>query len=134
VTEPDIDDFFIRYGRALATGDLPAIGGAYAYPSLEVTRRGNVVIADAAEMEARFDGEADRSAAAGMTQALPTVLGASSSDDGLRTVDVSWNYRDDHGHEKGADTFRYVLVDTEAGPRIAVVLAGAFGERLETGR
>jgi hypothetical protein len=118
-----VTEFFVRYGEALATGDLPAISGCYVVPALVVHDRGARPIAAREVIEADFDGAAERYRAAGLVAARPRVLRAESLTDVLVSVDVHWDYCDDQGHSRSQDGYRYVLRRTDAGPRIQVVIA-----------
>jgi hypothetical protein len=55
-TDEHLRRFLVRYGEALSTGDLKAISGCYAVPSLELSDTGSVSIAAREEIEATFDG------------------------------------------------------------------------------
>lgn len=116
-------DFFVRYGNALATGDLPGISGCYDVPALVLHDRGAKPIAAHAEIEADFDGAAERHRAQGLVEARPTILNAESLTEVLISADVHWDYRDDAGESQGQDGYRYVLRRTSAGPRIQIVIA-----------
>ena len=118
-----LTDFFVRYGEALATGDLPAISGCYVVPALVVHDRGARPIAARQEIEAAFAGAADRHRAEGLVAARPTVIGADALTDQLVSADVRWDYCDDEGRSRQQDGYRYVLRLTDQGPRIQVVIA-----------
>lgn len=116
-------DFFVRYGEALATGDLPGISGCYVVPALVVHDRGARPIATRAEIEASFEGAADRHRAEGLVAARPTVLAAEALTELLVSADVHWDYCDDRGVSRQQDGYRYVLRLTDDGPQIQVVIA-----------
>ncbi len=116
-------DFFVRYGEALATGDLPAISGCYVVPALVVHDQGARPIAAREEIEAAFDGAADRHRAEGLVAARPTVRGPDALTSRLVSVDVHWDYCDEDGRSRQQDGYRYVLRLTAEGPRIQVVIA-----------
>ena len=118
-----LTDFFVRYGEALATGDLPGISGCYVVPALVVHDRGARPIVAREEIEASFDGAAERHRAAGLVAARPRVLRAESLTDTLLSVDVHWDYCDEHGRSQSQDGYRYVLRRTDEGPLIQVVIA-----------
>jgi hypothetical protein len=123
-TDHDVlTEFFVRYGEALATGDLPAISGCYVVPALVVHDRGARPIAARDVIEADFAGAAERYRAAGLVAARPRVLHNESLTDVLVSVDVHWDYCDDQGHSRSQDGYRYVLRRTDVGPRIQVVIA-----------
>ena len=55
-TDEHLRRFLVRYGEALAAGDLKDISGCYAVPSLVLSDAGSVPIAAREEIEAAFDG------------------------------------------------------------------------------
>ena len=63
--------FFARYGEALAAGDLKAISGCYAVSSLVLSDAGSVPVAAHEEIEAAFDGAAERYRAQGSWRSGP---------------------------------------------------------------
>jgi hypothetical protein len=65
-TDEHLRRFLVRYGEALAVGDLKAISGCYAVPALVLSDEGSVPIAALEEIEAAFDGAAERYRALGV--------------------------------------------------------------------
>lgn len=118
-----LTEFFVRYGEALATGDLPGISRCYDVPALVVHDQGAMPIGERAEIEAAFDGAADQHRAAGLVAARPTMLGVESLTGTLAIANVHWDYCDADGHSQDKDGYRYVLRLTESGPLIQVVIA-----------
>ena len=115
--------FFVGYGEALAGGDLAGISGCYAVPALIVHDRGVRPIAAHAEIEASFEGAADRYRAEGLVAARPTVTATEPLTTVLLSVDVHWDYCDEQGSSRQQDGYRYILRLTDAGPLIQVVIA-----------
>lgn len=115
--------FFVRYGEALANGDLPGISGCYVVPALVVHDRGARPIAAHAEIEASFEGAADHHRAEGLFFARPTVHTIEALTGVLVSVDVRWDYCDEQGRSRQQDGYRYLLRRTDDGPQIQVVIA-----------
>lgn len=115
-------DFFVRYGEALAAGDLPEISGCYDIPALVIHDLGAIPIAEREQIEANFDGAAERYRAAGLVAARPTVLNVETLTGKLAIANVHWDYCDADGKSKQQDGYRYVLRFTGEGPRIQVVI------------
>jgi ketosteroid isomerase-like protein len=59
-TDERLRRFLVRYGEALAAGDLKAISGCYALPALVLSDAGSVPISARQEIEVAFDGAAER--------------------------------------------------------------------------
>ncbi len=65
-TDEHLRRFLVRYGEALSAGDLKAISGCYIVPSLVLSDEGSVPITAREEIEAAFDGAAERYRAQGL--------------------------------------------------------------------
>jgi ketosteroid isomerase-like protein len=65
-TDEHLRRFLVRYGEALSAGDLKSISGYYAVPSLVLSDTGSVPIAAREEIEAAFEGAAERYRAQGL--------------------------------------------------------------------
>ena len=116
--------FLDRYGKALAAGDLKAISGCYAVPSLVLSDAGSVPIAAREEIEAAFDGAAERYRAQGLVALRPTLVASEALSERLVSVDVRWDYLDEQGRSVQQNGYRYVLrFEDEASPKIQVVIA-----------
>jgi hypothetical protein len=115
--------FLVRYGEALAAGDLKAISGCYALPSLVLSDAGSVPIAARQEIEAAFDGAAERYRAQGLVALRPTLVASEALSERLLCVDVRWDYLDEQGRSAQQNGYRYVLrLQDEASPKIQVVI------------
>jgi hypothetical protein len=115
--------FFARYGEALAAGDLKPISGCYAVPSLVLSDAGSVPVAAHEEIEAAFDGAAERYRAQGLVALRPTLVASEALSEWLVSADVRWDYLDEQGRSAQQNGFRYVLwLEDEAEPRIQVVI------------
>ena len=115
--------FLDRYGKALAAGDLKAISGCYALPSLVLSDTGSVPIAAREEIEAAFDGAAERYRAQGLVGLRPTLVASEALSERLVCVGVRWDYLDEHGRSAQQNGYRYVLrLEDEASPKIQVVI------------
>ena|GEM_PF-3391302 len=66
-----LEGFFVRYGEVVSDGDLEAISACYAVPSIVISDEGAIPIATREEVEAAFDGAAERYRARGMVAARP---------------------------------------------------------------
>jgi ketosteroid isomerase-like protein len=118
-----LEDFFVRYGEAVSAGDLKSVSACYAVPAIVISDGGAIPIATREEVEAAFDGAAERYRAQGMVAARPTVLGAESLTAKLVSADVRWDYVDEEGRSAQQNGYRYVLRLEEAGPRICALIA-----------
>lgn len=106
-------EFFDRYRTALLDRDERAMGGLYAVPALIVFPGNLVAVGDARETEAffasswaQYDGVRDVEGDIEVAGAAPGTL----------WVDVTWSF---DGRQQ--ERFRYQLVDTPQGHRIAVL-------------
>ena len=115
--------FFVRYGEAVSAGDLKAISASYTVPAIVISDAGAIPIAGREEVEAAFDGAAERYRARGMVAARPTVLEAEALTEKLVSADVRWDYLDEEGRSAEQNGYRYVLRLEDAGPRICALIA-----------
>ena len=114
-----LEDFFVRYGEAVSAGDLKAISGCYAVPSIVLSDAGSIPIATREEIEAAFDGAAERYRAQGMVAARPTVVAVENLTEKLAFADVRVGLpRREEGRSTEQNIYRYVLRLEDAGPRI----------------
>jgi hypothetical protein len=122
-TDEHLRRFLIRYGEALSAGDLKAISGCYAVPSLVLSDEGSVPIAAREDIEAAFDGAAERYRAQGLVAVRPTLVASEALSERLVSVDVRWDYLDEQGRSTQQGGYRYVLrLEDEASPKIQVVI------------
>ena len=122
-TDEHLLRFLVRYGEVLAVGDLMAISGCYAVPALVLSDAGSVPIAAREEIEAAFEGAAERYRAQGLVGLRPTLLASEALSEKLLWVDVRWEYLDEQGRSAQQNGYRYVLrVEDEASPKIQVVI------------
>ena len=123
-TDEKLRRFLVRYGEALAAGDLKTISGCYAVPSLVLSDEGSVPIAARQEIEAAFDGAAERYRAQGLVGIRPTLLAWEALSERLLCLDVRWDYLDEQGRSAQQNGYRYVLrLENEATLKIQVVIA-----------
>ena len=115
--------FFVRYGEAVSIGELKSISACYAVPAIVISDAGAIPIATREEVEAAFDGAAERYRAQGMVAARPTVLKAEALTEKLVSADVRWDYVDEEGRSAQQNGYRYVLRLEDAGPRICALVA-----------
>ena len=122
-TDEHLRRFLVSYGEALSAGDLKAISGCYAVPSLVLSDEGSVPIAAREEVEAAFDGAAERYRAQGLVAVRPTLVASEALSEWLVWVDVLWDYLDERGRSAQQNGYRYVLrLEDEASPKIQVVI------------
>jgi hypothetical protein len=122
-TEERLRRFLVRYGEALAMGDLKAISGCYAVPALVLSEEGSVPIAVREEIEAAFDGAAERYRAQGLVGLRPILLSLEALSERLLWVDVRWEYLDEQSRSAQQNRYRYVLrLEDEESPKIQVVI------------
>jgi ketosteroid isomerase-like protein len=116
--------FLVRYGEALSAGDLKAISGCYAVPALVLSDEGSIPIATRQEIEAAFDGAAERYRAQGLVDLQPTLVASEVLSERLVFVDMRWDYLDEQGRSAQQNGYHYVLrLEDEASPKIQVVIA-----------
>ena len=107
----------------MSAGDLKAISGCYVVPCLVLTDTGCVPIAAREEIEAAFDGAAERYRPQGLVAVRPTLVASEALSDKLVSVDVRWDYLDEAGRSAQQNGYRYVLrLEDEASPKIQVVI------------
>ena len=122
-TDEHLRRFLVRYGEALSAGDLKAISGCYVVPSLVLSDEGSVPIAAREEIEAAFDGAAERYRAQGLVAVRPTLVASEALSERLVSVEVRWDYLDEQGRSAHQNGYRYVLrLEDEGSPRIQVVI------------
>ena len=122
-TDEHLRRFLVRYGEALSAGDLKAISGCYAVPSLVLSDDSSVPIAAREEIEAAFDGAAERYRAQGLVAVRPTLVASEALGERLVSVDVRWDYLDEEGRSAQLNGYRYVLrLEDEASPKFQVVI------------
>ncbi len=122
-TDEHLRRFLVRYGEALSAGDLKAISGCYAVPSLVLSDTGSVPIAAREEIEAAFDGAAERYRAQGLVAVRPTLVASEALSERLVSVEVRWDYLDEQGRSAHQNGYRYVLrLEDEGSPKIQVVI------------
>src|ERR687894_592324 len=122
-TDEHLQTFLARYGEALSAGDLKAISGCYALPSLVLSDAGSIPITTPKEIETAFDGAAERYRAQGLVAVRPTLLASEALSERLVSVDVRWDYLDEQGRSVQQGSYRYVLrLEEEASPKIQVVI------------
>jgi ketosteroid isomerase-like protein len=122
-----IEGFFVRYGEAVSAGELRAISGCYAVPAIVLSDAGSIPISTREEIEAAFDGAAERYRAQGMVAARPTVVAVENLAEKLVFADVWWDYLDEEGRSAERNSYRYVLRLEDAGPRICALIATSSG-------
>jgi hypothetical protein len=96
-TDEHLRRFLARYGEALSAGDLKAISDCYAVPALVLSDEGGVPIAAREEIEAAFDGAAERYRAQGLVDLRPTLVASEALSERLVFVEVRWDYLDEQG-------------------------------------
>src|SRR5215212_5750207 len=74
--------FFVRYGEALAAGDLRAIAECYAVPALVLSDAGSIPVAAREEIEAAFRGATEAYRDQGLVAACPTIIGSEATTGG----------------------------------------------------
>jgi hypothetical protein len=122
-TDERLRRFLVRYGEALAAGDLKAISGCYALPALVLSDAGSVPISARQEIEVAFDGAAERYREQGLVGLRPILVASEAISERLLSVDVRWEYLDEQGRSAQQNGYRYVLrLQDEASPKIQVVI------------
>jgi hypothetical protein len=122
-TDENLRRFLVRYGEALAAGDLKVISGCYALPALVLSDEGSVPISARQEIEVAFDGAAERYREQGLVDIRPTLVASEAISERLLSVDVRWEYLDEQGRSAQQNGYRYVLrLQDEASPKIQVVI------------
>jgi hypothetical protein len=84
---------------------------------------GSVPIAARQEIEAAFDGAAERYREQELVDLRPTLVASEALSERLLSVDVRWKYLDEQGRSAQQNGYRYVLrLQDEASPKIQVVI------------
>jgi hypothetical protein len=121
MSEKQITDFFVRYGEALGSGDLPAIAACYATPALVVSDGRSLAVQNGTDVESAFSGSAETYEARGLVNAKPNIDAVESLTDVLSLVRVNWDYIDSQGGVQPGESYRY-LVRLGDNPGICVVI------------
>ena len=122
-TDEHLRRFLVRYGEALSAGDLGAVSGCYTVPALVLSDEGSVPIASREEIEAAFNGAAERYREQGLVGLRPILVASEAISERLLSVDVRWEYLDEQGRSAQQNGYRYVLrLEDEASPKIQVVI------------
>ena len=122
-TDEPLRRFLGRYGEALSAGDLRASSGCYAVPALVLSDEGCVPISAREEIEAAFDGAAERYRTQGLVDLRPTLVASEALSERLVWVDVRWEYLDEQSRSAQQNRYRYVLrLEDEESPKIQVVI------------
>ncbi len=108
-TDEHLQTYLAHYGEALSAGDLKAISDCYALPSLVLSDAGSVPITTRAEIEAAFDGAAERYRAQGLVAVRPTLVASRALTERLVSVDVRWDYLDEQGSSVQTNAYRYLV-------------------------
>ncbi|MGH3090337.1 MAG: VOC family protein [Rubrobacteraceae bacterium] len=117
-------NFFVRYGEALAGGDLPGISRCYEVPALVMSDEGSIPVASREEIEAAFDGAAERHRSRGLVAARPEIISSEEITARISSVDVGWDYLDEQGNSAEQDGYRYIVrLDHGDEPMIQTVIA-----------
>lgn len=123
-TDEHLQTFLACYREALSVGDLKAISGCYALPSLVLSDAGTIPITTRTEIETAFDGAAERYRAQGLVAVRPTLVASEALSERLLCVDVRWDYLDEQGSSVQTNAYRYLVrLEEETGPGIQVVIA-----------
>src|SRR5262245_61627614 len=121
MSEKQITDFFVRYGAALGSGDLPAIAACYATPALVVSDGRSLPVANGVDVASAFFGSAETYEARGLVSAQPSIGEVEPITDVLSLVHVNWDYLDSQGGVQPGESYRY-LVRLGDNPGICVVI------------
>ena len=122
-TDEHLRRFLVRNGEALAAGDLKAISGCYAVPPLVLSDTGSVPIAARQEIEAAFDGAAERFCAQGLVALRSTLVASEALSERLVFGDMRWEYLDEQGRGAQQSGYRYGLrLEDEGSPKIQLVI------------
>jgi ketosteroid isomerase-like protein len=105
----EITAFLDRYANALAAGDLPGIAACYTVPALVVGDAATIPVAEAAQVEAAFDGAADAYRAQGLVGIRPELRAVDPLTATLTLVEVGWAYLDEAGTARQHTSYRYLL-------------------------
>ncbi|MEH1028653.1 MULTISPECIES: hypothetical protein [Micromonospora] len=114
--------FFDRYGVALTSGDLPALGACYALPGLVVADTYSFSFTSLAAVALSFVGAApdyqDRELIAAHAR-IEDVQPVSAL---LTMVSVEWEFLDSRGFAVPGERYRYLLRTPAEGPLICTVI------------
>ena len=124
VYQDELKAFLKRYGEALMAGDLPTVADHYTAPCLFLSDSASTAVDAHHEIAQLLKAAVGRLHDQGLVAAHPNVLRAEAVTEALVWTEVSWDYRDTHGHSAQPEIYRYVLrLDADMGPLIQVVIA-----------
>ena len=121
MSEKQITDFFVRYGTALGSGDLPAIAACYATPRWSSAMAAACRWRPAYDVRRRSLDHSETYEARDLVGASPPSASLETITDVLTMVAVSWDYLDREGGVQPGESYRY-LVRLGDNPGICVVI------------
>ena len=86
-----VRSFLEGYGRALSTGDLPAIVNSWDTPALVLSDQGARMVSQAAEVEQFFAGAVEWYRAQGLAATRPSSVEIKRLSERLVSVDARWS-------------------------------------------
>jgi hypothetical protein len=122
-----VRSFLEGYGRALSTGDLPAIVNSWDTPALVLSDQGARMVSQAAEVEQFFAGAVEWYRTQGLAATKPSSVEIERLSERLVSVDARWCAIDMAGVERPSEHSHYILSIADDGqPRIRVAIALAI--------
>jgi len=109
MSNDEISRFLERYGRALSTGDLPAIANCWAVPALVLGDEDAVAVGDSSEIQQFFAQATASYHAQGLISTRPELERVERLSEQLTAVDVRWAACDAAGKEQASERSHYVL-------------------------
>jgi len=128
----ELREFFDRYSKAVAAGDLPVLVAAWETPAFVLSDLGAHAVASPDEIVKFFSGAKEQYNARGIVDTRADIVRTESPSDRIVTVTVRWPLISRNGRELGSETSTYMLRRDDGGTlRIrAAIMHGATFETL----
>ena len=117
-----LEDFFGRYGCALAAGDLPAIASCYAMPGMVVSEAYGFTFSSPAAVALSFVGAAPAYREREIVAAHAEIEDVTPLGGAMVMVAVHWEYLDSAGNAVPGERFRYLVRLGRPSTQICVVM------------
>jgi hypothetical protein len=104
-------------GKGLSAGDSRGLSSCWEVPALFLCDEGAVVLADADQIDKRFEQAANWYRSRGLVSTRPELQRFDMLSEKLASVDVRWPAFDESGNEKSSERSHYIL---QVGKRVAL--------------
>lgn len=111
----DVTNFFLRFARALTSGDTKKIAQCWALPSIAIGDSFSMAMTTTTDVENLFAGVKQQYQSRGITEAKPVIQNLMWATEFIAVVDVRWPYIDNHGSEIGGESSIYTVKRDQTG-------------------